>query len=209
VRTEPITVVMRRRVKPGAEADFERAMREFVDFALGFPGNCGIDVLRPQPGGPREYTVVDHFVDRTASNAFKEAPGYHAWMTRLRQLTEQDPYIEELDGFGGWFTPPEAPRPAPPARIKVALVTLLGVYPLTSSLPPLGAWLLPAWHPLLLNVLVTGAIVAALTWVIMPALTRLFARWLFSTEAGMSNVYLYAGPMFRELVPRIKKGAFQ
>jgi antibiotic biosynthesis monooxygenase (ABM) superfamily enzyme len=64
----------------------------------------------------------------------------------------------------------------------MALVTLLGVYPLTSTFPVLGSWLLPAWHPLLLNVLITGAIVAALTWVIMPRLTRVFARWLFAEK---------------------------
>lgn len=182
VRTEPVTVVVRRRVKPGAEADFERALREFVEFALAFPGNRGIDVLRPQQGRSREYTVVNHFVDRTARNAFKAAPDYRAWMARLRELTEQDSYIEERDGLGGWFTPPEAPCPSPPARIKMALVTFLGVYPLTSSLPALATWLLPTWHPLLVSVFVTGAIVAALTWVIMPTLTRLFARWLFAEK---------------------------
>ena len=177
-----MTVVVRRRAKRGSEAAFERAMREFVDFALTFPGNHGIDVLRPQPGGSREYTVVGRFADRTARNVFKGAPGYRSWMARLREFTEEDPYIEERDGLGSWFTPPEAQCPRPPARIKMAVVTLLGVYPLTSSLPKLGAWLLPTWHPLLLNAFVTAAIVAALTWIVMPNLTRLFARWLFAAK---------------------------
>jgi len=182
VPSETVTVVVRRRVKPGAEADFERAMREFIGFALAFPGNRGIDIVRPQPGGTRDYTVVDRFADWSARRAFKESPDYRAWMRRLRELSEQEPYIEEHDGLGGWFTPPEAPRPSPPAQIKMALVTFLGVYPLTSTLPPLGNWLLPTWHPLLSNVLVTGTIVAALTWVIMPVLTRVFARWLFGPK---------------------------
>jgi uncharacterized protein len=176
---EPVTVVVRRRVKAGAEADFERAMQEFIRFALAFPGNRGIDVLRPQPGGSRDYTVVDRFVDRNARQAFKDTSDYREWMSRLRELTEADPYMEERDGLGGWFTPPEAPRASPPARIKMALVTFVGVYPLTSSLPALGHWLLPNWHPLLVNVFVTGAIVAALTWVVMPILTRVLADWLF------------------------------
>ena len=178
----PVTVVVRRRVKAGAEADFERAMQEFIGFALAFPGNRGIDVVRPQPGGTREYTVVDRFADPSSRRAFKESPDYRAWMRRLRELSEQDPYIEEHDGLGGWFTPPDAQRPAPPAQIKMALVTFLGVYPLTSVLPPLGSWLLPTWHPLLVNVLVTGTIVAALTWMVMPILTRVFARWLFAPQ---------------------------
>ena len=65
----------------------------------------------------------------------------------------------------------------------MALITFIGVYPLTSTLPPLGSWLLPEWHPLLVNVLVTGTIVAALTWVVMPILTRVFAPWLFGRKA--------------------------
>jgi len=180
--SEPVSVVVRRRAKPGAEADFERAMQGFVSFALAFPGNRGIDVLRPQPGGSREYTVVDHFADSSARKAFKEAPDYRAWMVRLRELTEQDPYIEERNGLGGWFTPPEAAQPSAPAELKMALVTFLGVYPLTSVLPPLGNWLLPTWHPLLVNAIVTALIVAALTWAVMPLLTRVFARWLFGPQ---------------------------
>ena len=179
----PVTVVVRRRVKPGAEAQFERAMQDFIGFALAFPGNRGIDVVRPQPGGSRDYTVVDRFADEGARKAFKDSADYRNWMGRLRELSEQDPFIEEHAGLGGWFTPPEAPQPSPPAEIKMALVTFIGVYPLTSTLPPLGSWLLPEWHPLLVNVLVTGTIVAALTWVVMPILTRVFATWLFGRTA--------------------------
>jgi len=179
---EAVTVVVRRRVKPEAEQAFEDAMRQFISFALAFPGNRGINVLRPSPSGPREYTVVDRFADSSARRAFKESPEYRAWMQRLRELSEQEPYIEEHDGgLGGWFTPPEATRPSSPARIKMALVTFVGVYPLTSTLPPLGHWLLPGWHPLATNVLVTASIVAALTWVVMPVLTRVFRRWLFGS----------------------------
>ena len=174
--------MVRRRVKRGVEGAFERAMREFVAFALTFPGNHGIDVLRPVPGGSRVYTVVGRFVDRTARNAFMDAPDYRSWMARLGELTEEDPYVEERDGLGGWFTPPDAQCPRPPARIKMAAVTLLGVYPLTSSLPKLGGWLLPTWHPLLLGVLVSAIIVASLTWIVMPILTRIFARWLFAVK---------------------------
>jgi antibiotic biosynthesis monooxygenase (ABM) superfamily enzyme len=179
---QPLTVVVRRRVKPGREAAFETAMQEFLRFALSFPGNRGIHVLRPEPGGSREYTVVDRFADLSARQAFKGSAEYRDWMRRLRELTEDEPYIEEVGGLGGWFTLPGSPRAAPPTRIKMALVTFLGVYPLTSVLPPLIGWLLPGWHPLLVNVIVTALIVAGLTWVVMPFLTRLFAGWLFGAD---------------------------
>ena len=56
------------------------------------------------------------------------------------------------------------------------------MYPLTSSLPPLFEWLLATWHPLLVSVIVTGLIVAALTRLVMPLLTRLLAKWLFQGD---------------------------
>ena len=176
---DPVTVVVRRRVKPGNEAAFESAMREFISFALAFPGNRGIHVLRPAQDGPREYTVVDGFVDARSRQAFKEAPKYRAWMQRLRELCEADPYVEEQAGLGGWFTMPGAASASAPSKLKMGVVTFLGVLPLTAALPPLFAWLLPSWHPQLANVLVTALIVTLLSWPIMPLLTRVFGPWLF------------------------------
>ncbi|WP_265594134.1 hypothetical protein [Haloferula sp. BvORR071] len=100
-------------------------------------------------------------------------------MARLRELTEGDPHISEMEGLAGWFTLPDQPARKPPPKPKMALVTFLGVYPLTSILPPLFKKLLPGWHPLAVNIVVTGMVVALLTWVVMPNLTKLFRKWLW------------------------------
>ena len=176
-----VTVIVRRRTRPGCEADFEKAMQEFICFALSSPGNRGIHVLRSEQGHPRDYTVVDRFADRDARRAFTASAPYKDWMVRLRALTEEEPHIQEMEGLSGWFTLPDQPHAHPPPKPKMALVTFLGVYPLTSVLPPFFVGLLPAWHPLLRNVLATGLIVTLLTWVVMPFLTKLLRRWLFPT----------------------------
>ncbi|MDB6174731.1 MAG: hypothetical protein JWL59_4042 [Chthoniobacteraceae bacterium] len=176
-----VTVVVRRTTKPGCESDFENAMREFIAFALAFPGNCGIHVLRSVQANPREYTVIDRFADPAARKAFVAAESYKEWMIRLRALTEEEPHIEEMGGTSGWFSLPDKPHAKPPPRPKMALVTFLGVYPLTSVFPRLFKQLLPGWHPLLVNVIVTSLIVACLTWLVMPILIRVFRKWLFPT----------------------------
>lgn len=178
-----VTVVVRRRTKPGCEQPFEQAMQQFITFALSSPGNRGIHVLRSEESNPREYTVVDRFSDADTRRAFTETDTYRDWMTRLREFTEGDPHIAEMEGLAGWFTLPDKPGHRPPPKPKMALVTFLGVYPLTSILPPFFGKLLPEWHPLLRNVLVTGLIVALLTWVVMPNLTKLFRHWLWTDEA--------------------------
>jgi antibiotic biosynthesis monooxygenase (ABM) superfamily enzyme len=53
-----LTVVVKRRIRSGREAEFEQTMRSFVQFALAFPGHRGISVLRPAAGS-RDYIAVD------------------------------------------------------------------------------------------------------------------------------------------------------
>ncbi|MBE2214588.1 MAG: antibiotic biosynthesis monooxygenase [Opitutaceae bacterium] len=175
---DPITVVAHRRVKPGCESAFETAMREFTTFALEQPGNLGLHVLRPSPPESRDYTVVARFADAEARRSFKATSEYAAWMRHLREFCEQDPYIEEMSGLAGWFTLPDRPHKAPP-RWKMAAVTFLGVYPLAALIPPVAKRAFPDWPPLLLNVPINLVVVASLAWVVMPILTRIFARWLF------------------------------
>jgi antibiotic biosynthesis monooxygenase (ABM) superfamily enzyme len=70
------------------------------------------------------------------------------------------------------------PRPTGPPRHKIALLTWAGAYTvITATLATLGPTL-ASW-PLALRTLVLSVLmVAALTWLIMPALTRLFHAWL-------------------------------
>ena len=65
----------------------------------------------------------------------------------------------------------------------MAVVTFLGVLPLTAALPPLFAWLLPAWHPQAVNVVISVFVVTLLTWPIMPLLTRAFSTWLYGNRS--------------------------
>ena len=172
---EAVTVVVRRQVRPGSEAAFERVMQEFISFALAFPENRGIHVLR---SGEREYTVVDRFADMRSRQAFKESPKYQEWMRRLRELSASDPYIEEQAGLGGWFTVPGAPRASMPSQLRMGVVTFLGVLPVTAGLLAVLPLLLPGWHPQAVNVVMSVLVVTLLTWPVMPLLTRLFAPWL-------------------------------
>ena len=72
----------------------------------------------------------------------------------------------------------EQARPTPPPRYKVALVTWLGVYPtLTLILAVLGPTMEP-WPLPIRTLLVSLVMVAALSWLILPLLTRLLQGWM-------------------------------
>jgi antibiotic biosynthesis monooxygenase (ABM) superfamily enzyme len=88
--------------------------------------------------------------------------------------------MRDIHGLEGFFVPPAAGRP--PAW-KMALVTWLAVNPAVY----VGSWLVPEVFgslPPLARLLVTNAfVVASLTWILMPLLTRLFAGWLREAPA--------------------------
>jgi antibiotic biosynthesis monooxygenase (ABM) superfamily enzyme len=69
-------------------------------------------------------------------------------------------------------------RKAAPPRHRLALLTWLGAYPvITGILAVLGPRIV-TW-PLALRTLVLSVLmVVALTWLVMPSLTRLLGRWL-------------------------------
>jgi len=178
IEPEGVTVVVNRRIKPGCEAEYEKAMRTFVQFALGFPGHRGINILRPSAGG-RDYIVVDKFSDETARGNFKASAEYRNWMNRLGELTEGDPRMEELTGLEGWFTLPEDAGLAKPPKYKMAIATFLGVFPVVMMLSLTIGPFVRSWPFVINNALFNACVVALLTWVIMPLITRALRHWLF------------------------------
>lgn len=185
----PVTVVVRRVARAGCEAQFERAMREFIDSSANFPGSCEFHVMGPADDD-RQFTIVHRFASDEARRRFIASSEYAGWMERLRALTEPHAAMQEFAGLGGWFASPPTADPITrrPCAIKMAVVTFLGVVPLTSTLPPLCQTLLPGAHPLVTNAVATAMIVALLTWPVMPFLTRVFRWWLVPRSASQVEV---------------------
>ena len=72
----------------------------------------------------------------------------------------------------------EASRSAPPPRYKFALITWIGAYGMITLIlatlgPAIASWPLP-----LRTLLLSTLMVSALTWLVVPTLTRLLGRWL-------------------------------
>lgn len=182
LEAESITVSITRTVKPGHEEAFERALHDFVQRSLPLPGQMGVHIMRPAPGSnSRSYGIVRKFANRDALSAFHVSAEYLDWCKSVAEHTEGEGKVEELSGLESWFTlPGETLRALP--KWKMAIATLLGVYP-TSML--IGETVGPYLHPwpLLLRSLVFAALmVTLLTWVVMPLVTRLLHPWLHNAK---------------------------
>lgn len=174
----PIHIAITRRVRPGCEAEFQQALREFFQTSFTHGGVLGATMIVPPPGSDsREFGIPRTFADEKERDDFYASPIFRAWEAKCQPLTETDSWTyRPLHGLEAWFRSPGGPPP----RWTMALVTLLGVYPVSLLI---GLTLSPQLRklPLALNLLIVSAlIVACLTWLVMPRLTHWLKPWLGS-----------------------------
>ena len=160
-------------VRSDRRAAFERWAEEALARAASFPGNLGATLLHPGEGSS-EYHLVYRFADDESLAHWERSPERRALLAQLAEMVDEERYAR-ADGLESFFT--RGPQPGP--RWRMTVLTIAAVFAITSLLqlvvmPHLAA--LPLEVRLLLSAVV---VVAALGHVVMPALTRLFARWLF------------------------------
>lgn len=136
-------------------------------------------MLTPPPdSGTREYGILRTFANEAERDAFYASPVFKEWDERARTMTEGEPVYRQLHGLEAWFRSPQNPPP----RWKMALTTVLGVYPTSLLLTEtVGRWV-HAWPVPLRVAVVALLMVALLTWVVMPLVTRLLHPWLHPAQ---------------------------
>jgi antibiotic biosynthesis monooxygenase (ABM) superfamily enzyme len=174
-----ITVVVRRRVKPGQERAYEAWLEGLVAAAAAeFPGYLGAEFHKPAKGS-REYRSVFRFASLADLDRFERSGMRARHLAAVAPLVEADAAWERLTGLELWFDQPPgtaAPRPSPH---RMALVLVAVVFALVLSINlTLGA-VMAGW-PLALRLLAAVVLqVGLMTYVIMPRLTPLIARWIY------------------------------
>lgn len=174
VAPQPVTVTAARVVRPDRREAFEQWARDVQALAATFPGHLGSSTLRPGAGSA-EYHLVYRFADADSLAAWERSPERAELVARLGDLVEDERFAR-VEGLEGFFGRPASAPPVPAWR--VVLLTVLGVFVLTSSFhvlvePWVAEWPWPA--RLLLSAVL---VVSGLRFAVMPVLTRLFARWL-------------------------------
>ena len=173
-----VTIVVSRTVFPGHDEEYGDWVRRLVKTGAEAPGNTGVITLIPQKGKGGLHHVIFQFKDQPSVDAWENSP------VRQKLAEEADHFSrshrQAASGLETWFSIPECPQLDTPPHWKQAIVTFVGVY-LVSTLviKVLGLFNLH-WNFYADNILVSALVVAALTWAVMPVLTRLvFRKWLY------------------------------
>jgi uncharacterized protein len=176
---EPVSIFTSRTVKIGFEERFEEALRDFITRSLQTEGQLGMIVMRPVEGsGSREYGILQRFRDAESRDHFYTSQIYKQWEAIEESLIEGEAKHPRISGLETWFVIPGQKAVIPPPRWKMAIVTILGVWPASILVPWLLNPLLIGMPWLLQALFVAVGIVVVLTWAIMPVLVRILNRWL-------------------------------
>ena len=173
-----VTVVVTQGVLPGHEHDYEEWTHRTIYDAVPF-GSLGAAVITPEGNTLGRRIVVHRFANEESLKAWEESEERKALLREAEHFSV--PHYQRATGLETWFALPDERAIVPPPRWKMLLATFLGAYPLVVLL---SAFVLPwveGW-PLLARAALLPVVLTLMTYVVMPQLTRLLRRWLYSPQ---------------------------
>lgn len=173
-----IHVAITRKVREGSEQEFGEKLHRFAQASLAHAGTTGVQILHPAPGsGSREYGILRSFATQQDRDEFYRSAMFGQWEKEVEGLVEGPYQQREMHGLEAWFYQKGTPHPP---RWKMAIATLIGVYPTSLALGFLLVPYLHGWPKALATLAVATAMVICLTWLVMPRVTQVLHRWLNS-----------------------------
>ncbi len=172
-----ITRIARRRAQPGKEAQYEALIRELFEAMHKTPGFVAAEMVPPEQAGGF-YQVIVHFRSEADLQVWDACPARARLHQRIREVADAEPDYRSLSGLEAWFAPAVVPASMHPPRVRMALVTWLGIFPTVSFFLWLVLPYLMGLPFLLRTAVFTALITVTMTWIVMPRLTRLMRGFL-------------------------------
>jgi hypothetical protein len=174
---EPVTVVFSQRIAPHNEAEFVELHDDVVDRLRNFEGFLGSDLLHPVKGVQDEHVIIASFASRTDLDRWLESDSRREWLVRTDQLVEGDRTVNVVGGFGGWF-PARPSQPEGPKRWKQSIAVFIALFPTSLIITLIRVEVAPSMN-VVLGVFIGNVLgILALTYVLMPRVTRWLGNWL-------------------------------
>jgi len=171
--TEPVTLMVARRVRDGRYHDLLAWLQEGEQLAADFPGYLGSGVLAPPPGGD-EFQIVFRFSNEQTLDHWAHSASRRAWLQRGGELFAQ-PQEQRARGIGAWFG---SDANTPPPRWKQSVAIWLAFFPVSLLFNLLFGGMLGEMSLVARILLSTLMLTPLMTYLFIPLSTRLLAPWL-------------------------------
>ena len=174
-----ITIAISHYVRQGMESAFEEALEKVIQQAKLFKGYEGIQIIKPNNKNDNEYLLLIRFDEEANYRAWEHSDIRKNWSKELHSYIHKESQVRHQEGLEFWFSSPGGVSPKPPVKWKMALLTWMVIYPLIILFSMLATTYLGFLQPPLRMLLVSMVLVSAMTYFLMPGITKLFAGWIF------------------------------
>ncbi len=173
--SDVVTAVMSQRIRPENVPRFREAEAQIAGAMGRFPGFLSFEHSPPVAGVQDDYVISFSFASRADLDHWLGSDSRQEVLQLVEPFIEGERTLSVIGGFGGWFV---AEREEAPPRWKQAVSVLIALYPTTVTLSLVQQQWFPdvPWIPALFVSNVLG--IAALTWLLMPRLTKWLQPWL-------------------------------
>jgi uncharacterized protein len=169
--SKEVTEVISRNIEAGHEKDYDNWLQRFMVSERRFSGYLGTTIIAP--GASVRY-VINRFADQASLDAWENSE------VALSLIDEVNKYstLQRVTGLETWFILPDLKTIGAPPKWKMAIVSFIAAYSISS----VAHYILSIYlgqRPLLTEILMTIILVIGLTYFAMPLLSRLLRRWLY------------------------------
>lgn len=173
------TAIVARKIKRGCEPDYEQWLGKVAAALHAAPGYDGMTAISSPDAQGSVRTLLIRFVSARTLSDWEQSATRHQLAEDGNRFSTA--HYQTAPGLESFFLLPGSPS-APP-RWKMCLLTIPTVYLLVNgvlflllSIPGVAAW------PVQVRMIPVASIMTLLlTYIFLPALSKLFAPWLFST----------------------------
>lgn len=176
------TVVITHHVSEAQQPQYEQWLNEIGPICKASQGLLDWHIIRPITGLTDTYTVIIRYDNHQNLKNWIASEDRKRLLSKIDSLlaNKEDVYINS--GLDFLFSQ-VGEKPKTPVRWKQFLVTWSAIFPLVVSLPlillPILRWFNVPNNQLLNTLIVTGAVVSLMVYIVMPRYTKLVRRWLF------------------------------
>ena len=172
--SKEVTEVISRNIKVGHEKDYDEWLRRYMRLENDVPGYLGTTIIAPGGSSSSVRYIINRFTDKDSLDTWENS---EEALNLIKEANSCSTY-ERATGLETWFTLPDLKAIVPPPKWKMAIVTFIVAYCISS----LAQYILKLYlgqSPLLANVVMNMILVLGLTYFAMPLLSRLLRRWLY------------------------------
>ncbi|MEL6560640.1 MAG: hypothetical protein AAFQ94_20780 [Bacteroidota bacterium] len=173
------TVVVSHFIKAGAEKLFEEGLKRVIQKASVYEGYQSSEIIKTANEPEQEYILLIRFDTEPNYKVWANSESRNEWFKALKAYTYKESTIRYEEGIEFWFTVPERKTPVSPKKWKMAFLTWMVIYPAVLTLSTVATLMFPTFPLFLRMLIVSMTLVSLMTYIIMPNVTKLFAKWIF------------------------------